>query len=105
MYFFPFSNQSKEAFIDWARYDDSQDHFCELDGKMFKLFQSLFYLLSLKKHKGLQFLCKPPFKKSFNFVLNGEVTVHIVSHAKNVIFYKDHLVVYTVCTHCYLLLV
>lgn len=26
------SNQSKEAFIDWARYDDSQDHFCELDG-------------------------------------------------------------------------
>ncbi|NWS39669.1 ERO1B protein, partial [Probosciger aterrimus] len=25
------SNQSKEAFIDWARYDDSQDHFCELD--------------------------------------------------------------------------
>ncbi|XP_032169648.1 ERO1-like protein beta, partial [Mustela erminea] len=27
------SNQSKEAFIDWARYDDSQDHFCELDGE------------------------------------------------------------------------
>lgn len=26
------SNESKEAFIDWARYDDSQDHFCELDG-------------------------------------------------------------------------
>ncbi|KAH0622512.1 hypothetical protein JD844_024883 [Phrynosoma platyrhinos] len=26
-------NQSKEAFIDWARYDDLQDHFCELDGK------------------------------------------------------------------------
>uniref|UniRef100_H3AMX3 Endoplasmic reticulum oxidoreductase 1 beta n=1 Tax=Latimeria chalumnae TaxID=7897 RepID=H3AMX3_LATCH len=25
------SNQSKEAFIDWARYDDAQDHFCELD--------------------------------------------------------------------------
>ncbi|GAB1297920.1 ERO1-like protein beta [Apodemus speciosus] len=25
------SNESKEAFIDWARYDDSQDHFCELD--------------------------------------------------------------------------
>ncbi|XP_027626638.1 ERO1-like protein beta isoform X3 [Tupaia chinensis] len=25
------SHQSREAFIDWARYDDSQDHFCELD--------------------------------------------------------------------------
>ncbi|ELW68117.1 ERO1-like protein beta, partial [Tupaia chinensis] len=24
-------HQSREAFIDWARYDDSQDHFCELD--------------------------------------------------------------------------
>ncbi|KAM9052653.1 ERO1-like protein beta isoform 6-T6 [Megaptera novaeangliae] len=29
------SNQSREAFIDWARYDDSQDHFCELDGESF----------------------------------------------------------------------
>uniref|UniRef100_A0A665T1G3 Endoplasmic reticulum oxidoreductase beta n=1 Tax=Echeneis naucrates TaxID=173247 RepID=A0A665T1G3_ECHNA len=26
-----FSNQSKEAFADWARHDDAQDHFCELD--------------------------------------------------------------------------
>ncbi|KAM8972221.1 ERO1-like protein beta [Pelodytes ibericus] len=25
------SNQSKEAFIAWARYDDAQDRFCELD--------------------------------------------------------------------------
>lgn len=25
------SNQSKEAFEDWARHDDAQDHFCELD--------------------------------------------------------------------------
>uniref|UniRef100_A0A3B5LJR6 Uncharacterized protein n=1 Tax=Xiphophorus couchianus TaxID=32473 RepID=A0A3B5LJR6_9TELE len=25
------SNQSKEAFVDWARHDDAQDHFCELD--------------------------------------------------------------------------
>ncbi|XP_041958634.1 LOW QUALITY PROTEIN: ERO1-like protein beta [Alosa sapidissima] len=25
------SNQSKEAFADWARHDDAQDHFCELD--------------------------------------------------------------------------
>uniref|UniRef100_A0A3B5QEY2 Endoplasmic reticulum oxidoreductase 1 beta n=1 Tax=Xiphophorus maculatus TaxID=8083 RepID=A0A3B5QEY2_XIPMA len=24
-------NQSKEAFVDWARHDDAQDHFCELD--------------------------------------------------------------------------
>ncbi|KAK7930404.1 hypothetical protein WMY93_006799 [Mugilogobius chulae] len=25
------SNQSKKAFADWARHDDAQDHFCELD--------------------------------------------------------------------------
>ncbi|XP_063738963.1 ERO1-like protein beta isoform X1 [Eleginops maclovinus] len=25
------SHQSKEAFADWARHDDAQDHFCELD--------------------------------------------------------------------------
>uniref|UniRef100_A0A7N8WQF0 Endoplasmic reticulum oxidoreductase 1 beta n=1 Tax=Mastacembelus armatus TaxID=205130 RepID=A0A7N8WQF0_9TELE len=25
------SNKSKEAFADWARHDDAQDHFCELD--------------------------------------------------------------------------
>ncbi|KAG8014495.1 ERO1-like protein beta [Nibea albiflora] len=25
------NNQSKEAFADWARHDDAQDHFCELD--------------------------------------------------------------------------
>uniref|UniRef100_A0A8C6PD98 Endoplasmic reticulum oxidoreductase 1 beta n=2 Tax=Nothobranchius furzeri TaxID=105023 RepID=A0A8C6PD98_NOTFU len=25
------SNYSKEAFADWARHDDAQDHFCELD--------------------------------------------------------------------------
>uniref|UniRef100_A0A8C6TC56 Endoplasmic reticulum oxidoreductase beta n=1 Tax=Neogobius melanostomus TaxID=47308 RepID=A0A8C6TC56_9GOBI len=25
------SNQTKEAFEDWARHDDAQDHFCELD--------------------------------------------------------------------------
>lgn len=49
MYFFPLSNQSKEAFIDWARYDDSQDHFCELDGKMFKLFQSVCFICCLIK--------------------------------------------------------
>lgn len=28
-----FSNQSKQAFADWARHDDAQDHFCELDGE------------------------------------------------------------------------
>ncbi|RXN23026.1 ERO1 beta isoform X1 [Labeo rohita] len=26
------SNQSKEAFADWAHHDDAQDHFCGLDG-------------------------------------------------------------------------
>lgn len=51
MSFFPLSNQSKEAFIDWARYDDSQDHFCELDGKMFKLSQIVCFIYCLlKKH-------------------------------------------------------
>lgn len=50
MYFLPLSNQSKEAFIDWARYDDSQDHFCELDGKMFKLFQSVCFICCLLKN-------------------------------------------------------
>lgn len=47
MYFLPLSNQSKEAFIDWARYDDSQDHFCELDGKIFKLFKSVCFIYCL----------------------------------------------------------
>ncbi|NXE21095.1 ERO1B protein, partial [Ardeotis kori] len=47
------SNQSKEAFIDWARYDDSQDHFCELDGKMFKLFQSVCFICCLLKNTKL----------------------------------------------------
>lgn len=27
------SNQSKEAFADWAHHDDAQDHFCGLDGE------------------------------------------------------------------------
>ena len=27
------SNQSKEAFVDWDRHDDAQDHFCEIDGE------------------------------------------------------------------------
>lgn len=29
-----YSNQSKEAFEDWAHHDDAQDHFCGLDGEM-----------------------------------------------------------------------
>lgn len=32
-YFSCYSNQSKEAFADWTRHDDAQDHFCELDGE------------------------------------------------------------------------
>jgi len=28
-----FSHRSKEAFADWARHDDAQDYFCELDGE------------------------------------------------------------------------
>lgn len=61
MYFFPLSNQSKEAFIDWARYDDSQDHFCELDGKMFKLFQSVCFICCLKNAKDHGFCSNSQF--------------------------------------------
>lgn len=64
------------------------------------------YFLSLKKNiKDYSFVCKQPFKKSFNFVLNGDVTVYIILQANNVFFYKEHLILYTVHVHCCLLLV
>lgn len=40
------SNQSKEAFIDWARYDDSQDHFCELDGNKINYCNQIIFTLT-----------------------------------------------------------
>ncbi|EPY73288.1 hypothetical protein CB1_018138001 [Camelus ferus] len=47
------SNQSKEAFIDWARYDDSQDHFCELDVAL------------------IESLCSRPFAERLRYMTSG----------------------------------
>ncbi|EMP27121.1 ERO1-like protein beta [Chelonia mydas] len=46
------SNQSKEAFIDWARYDDSQDHFCELDDERSPDAQYVDLLLNPERYTG-----------------------------------------------------
>ncbi|KAM8816433.1 ERO1-like protein beta isoform 2-T2 [Rhynchonycteris naso] len=46
------SNQSKEAFIDWARYDDSQDHFCELDDERSPAVQYVDLLLNPERYTG-----------------------------------------------------
>ncbi|XP_027451956.1 ERO1-like protein beta isoform X4 [Zalophus californianus] len=46
------SNQSKEAFIDWARYDDSQDHFCELDDERSPAAQYVDLLLNPERYTG-----------------------------------------------------
>uniref|UniRef100_A0A8C2YUY6 Endoplasmic reticulum oxidoreductase 1 beta n=1 Tax=Chinchilla lanigera TaxID=34839 RepID=A0A8C2YUY6_CHILA len=45
-------NQSKEAFIDWARYDDSQDHFCELDDERSPAAQYVDLLLNPERYTG-----------------------------------------------------
>uniref|UniRef100_A0A4X2KC00 Endoplasmic reticulum oxidoreductase 1 beta n=1 Tax=Vombatus ursinus TaxID=29139 RepID=A0A4X2KC00_VOMUR len=44
--------QSKEAFIDWARYDDSQDHFCELDDERSPAAQYVDLLLNPERYTG-----------------------------------------------------
>ncbi|XP_067321084.1 ERO1-like protein beta isoform X3 [Anolis sagrei] len=46
------SNQTKEAFIDWARYDDSQDHFCELDDERSPDAQYVDLLLNPERYTG-----------------------------------------------------
>uniref|UniRef100_A0A4X2K705 Endoplasmic reticulum oxidoreductase 1 beta n=1 Tax=Vombatus ursinus TaxID=29139 RepID=A0A4X2K705_VOMUR len=46
------SIQSKEAFIDWARYDDSQDHFCELDDERSPAAQYVDLLLNPERYTG-----------------------------------------------------
>ncbi|XP_029449693.1 ERO1-like protein beta isoform X2 [Rhinatrema bivittatum] len=46
------SNQSKEAFIDWARYDDAQDHFCELDDEGSPDTQYVDLLLNPERYTG-----------------------------------------------------
>ena len=49
LYYFSssYSNYSKEAFEDWARHDDAQDHFCELDGKAHSSSTSILHLRDL----------------------------------------------------------
>ncbi|XP_059026284.1 ERO1-like protein beta isoform X2 [Mustela lutreola] len=46
------STLSKEAFIDWARYDDSQDHFCELDVEQSPAAQYVDLLLNPERYTG-----------------------------------------------------
>uniref|UniRef100_A0A8C5M3I2 Endoplasmic reticulum oxidoreductase 1 beta n=1 Tax=Leptobrachium leishanense TaxID=445787 RepID=A0A8C5M3I2_9ANUR len=46
------SNQSKEAFIAWARYDDAQDHFCELDDELSPDVQYVDLLLNPERYTG-----------------------------------------------------
>ncbi|CAH2251197.1 ERO1 beta isoform X2 [Pelobates cultripes] len=46
------SNQSKEAFIAWARYDDAQDHFCELDDERSPDAQYVDLLLNPERYTG-----------------------------------------------------
>ncbi|XP_032169527.1 ERO1-like protein beta [Mustela erminea] len=46
------STLSKEAFIDWVRYDDSQDHFCELDDERSPAAQYVDLLLNPERYTG-----------------------------------------------------
>uniref|UniRef100_A0A8C9W8G5 Endoplasmic reticulum oxidoreductase 1 beta n=1 Tax=Scleropages formosus TaxID=113540 RepID=A0A8C9W8G5_SCLFO len=46
------SNQSKEAFEDWARHDDAQDHFCELDDETSPDAQYVDLLLNPERYTG-----------------------------------------------------
>ncbi|XP_051880812.1 ERO1-like protein beta [Pristis pectinata] len=46
------SNQTKEAFIDWARYDDAQDHFCELDDELSPDAEYVDLLLNPERYTG-----------------------------------------------------
>ncbi|XP_060708688.1 ERO1-like protein beta [Hemiscyllium ocellatum] len=46
------SNQTKKAFIDWARYDDAQDHFCELDDELSPDAEYVDLLLNPERYTG-----------------------------------------------------
>ncbi|XP_053315892.1 ERO1-like protein beta isoform X2 [Spea bombifrons] len=46
------SNQSQKAFIDWARYDDAQDHFCEIDDELAPDAQYVDLLLNPERYTG-----------------------------------------------------
>ncbi|XP_043107676.1 ERO1-like protein beta isoform X1 [Puntigrus tetrazona] len=46
------SNQSKEAFADWAHHDDAQDHFCGLDDEMSPDAEYVDLLLNPERYTG-----------------------------------------------------
>lgn len=46
------SNQSKEAFADWAHHDDAQDHFCGLDDEMSPEAEYVDLLLNPERYTG-----------------------------------------------------
>lgn len=46
------SNQSKRAFADWARHDDAQDHFCELDDETSPEAEYVDLLLNPERYTG-----------------------------------------------------
>ncbi|XP_028676759.1 ERO1-like protein beta isoform X3 [Erpetoichthys calabaricus] len=46
------SNQTKEAFVDWARHDDAQDHFCELDDETSPNAEYVDLLLNPERYTG-----------------------------------------------------
>ncbi|KAG7254851.1 hypothetical protein CRUP_002617, partial [Coryphaenoides rupestris] len=48
------SNQSKEAFVDWDRHDDAQDHFCELDDESSPDAAYVDLLLNPERYTGYQ---------------------------------------------------
>uniref|UniRef100_A0A4W3IJ81 Endoplasmic reticulum oxidoreductase 1 beta n=1 Tax=Callorhinchus milii TaxID=7868 RepID=A0A4W3IJ81_CALMI len=52
LFVFDSSNQTKEAFIDWARYDDAQDHFCELDDEFSPDAEYVDLLLNPERYTG-----------------------------------------------------
>ncbi|CAL8329327.1 unnamed protein product [Merluccius merluccius] len=48
------SNQSKQAFVDWDRHDDAQDHFCELDDESSPDAAYVDLLLNPERYTGYQ---------------------------------------------------
>ncbi|XP_056442703.1 ERO1-like protein beta isoform X1 [Gadus chalcogrammus] len=48
------SNQSKEAFVDWDRHDDAQDHFCEIDDESSPDAAYVDLLLNPERYTGYQ---------------------------------------------------
>ncbi|XP_056891996.1 ERO1-like protein beta isoform X3 [Takifugu flavidus] len=59
------SNQSKEAFADWARHDDAQDHFCELDDETSPDAEYVDLLLNPERYTGYK---GPPAWRVWNSI-------------------------------------